>query len=444
MSSYFPKQSNEIRSNKQKDFFGINVIIDKPKQEESKLKECKIDFKNSSAFYVILSYLSQMKILELQILSKKFYYVFVPTVLDNVGQGTVPLKARNITACKILPESGNLHMISKPQFMPFAKVQEEPGMDWCQAQIIRRSLKNQNGLGKQSTVVHNFGKIYWPRIVPCNPARNYVYVLGGLHLETNRVSKQFLEVNTDTQAATVMPQMPEPRFGHAAISLGEDLFVTGGIRDMSHDMGLRQVAMGHTSCFKFNKRTGKWKADMPELPIGKMYPTLVAVKNRFVFQIGGFDDYDFDIYCLDTQELEKGWMEIKLDLNVKVVRSPINQDNLFEFQNGFTNLPQIEVKCFESEQEEQKDIVCDNQMDFSDDKTECSSTKLFIPPAPTLLPIGKKQRIERDDEKEENLFDTDMEFEELLKPQVEVFKRPSIQISKSKTQNMSPSKFEKQ
>ena len=78
--------------------------------------------------------------------------------------------------------------------MPFAKVQEEPGMDWCQAQIIRRSLKNQNGLGKQSTVVHNFGKIYWPRIVPCNPARNYVYVLGGLHLETNRVSKQFLAI----------------------------------------------------------------------------------------------------------------------------------------------------------------------------------------------------------------------------------------------------------
>ena len=72
-------------------------------------------------------------------------------------------------------------------------------------------------------------------------------------------------------------------------------------------------------------------------------------------------------------------------------------------------------------------------MDFSDDKTECSSTKLFIPPAPTLLPIGNKQRIERVDEKVENLFDTDMEFEELLKPRVEVFKRPSIQISKSKT-----------
>ena len=69
---------------------------------------------------------------------------------------------------------------------------------------------------------------------------------------------------------------------------------------------------------------------MPELPIGKMYPTLVAVQNRFVFQIGGFDDYDFDIYCLDTQELEKGWIEIKLDLNIKVARSSINQKHLFE------------------------------------------------------------------------------------------------------------------
>ena len=88
-------------------------------------------------------------------------------------------------------------------------------------------------------MLHNFGKIYWPRIVPCNPARNYVCVLGGLHLDTNRVSRQFLEVNIETQAATVMPMMPEPRFGHAAISLGEDIYVTGGIRDMSHEMGLR-------------------------------------------------------------------------------------------------------------------------------------------------------------------------------------------------------------
>ena len=47
-------------------------------------------------------------------------------------------------------------------------------------------------------------------------------------------------------------------------------------------------------------------------------------------------------------------------------------------------------------------------MDIADEITECSSTKLFIPPAPTLLPIGKKQRIEKIDERAENLFNTEM------------------------------------
>ena len=76
--------------------------------------------------------------------------------------------------------------------------------------------------------------------------------------------------------------MPEPRFAHAAVALGEDLYVTGGIRDMSHDMCMRQVPIGHVSCFKFNKRTGKWM-NMPDLPIGKLYPTLIAVQNRYIF-----------------------------------------------------------------------------------------------------------------------------------------------------------------
>ena len=79
-----------------------------------------------------------------------------------------------------------------------------------------------------------------------------------------------------------MPKMPEPRFAHAAVALGEDLYVTGGIKDMCHDMQMRQVPMGHNSCFKFNKRTCEWTT-MPELPIGKMYPTLIAVENRYIF-----------------------------------------------------------------------------------------------------------------------------------------------------------------
>ena len=86
--------------------------------------------------------------------------------------------------------------------------------------------------------------------------------------------------------------MPEPRYAHAAIMIKEEIYVTGGIPDMMHPMGMRSVPMGNNACFKYNLRTASWSADMPELPIGKLYPTLIAIENRFIYQIGGFDDYD--------------------------------------------------------------------------------------------------------------------------------------------------------
>ena len=93
--------------------------------------------------------------------------------------------------------------------------------------------------------------------------------------------------------------MPEPRFCHAAIHVRETIYVTGGIADMMHPMGMRSVAMGSTSCFQYCLRTAQW-TEGPDVPIGKLYPTLVTVENRFIFQIGGFDDYDYEIYRLDT------------------------------------------------------------------------------------------------------------------------------------------------
>ena len=99
--------------------------------------------------------------------------------------------------------------------------------------------------------------------------------------------------------------MPEPRYAHAAIMVKENIYVTGGIADMMHPMGMRSVPMGNTACFKYNLRTAKWSANMPELPIGKLYPTLIAIENRYIYQIGGFDDYDYEIYCLDTMNTSR-------------------------------------------------------------------------------------------------------------------------------------------
>lgn len=52
---------------------------------------------------------------------------------------------------------------------------------------------------------------------------------------------------------------------------------------------------------------------MPELPIGKLYPTLITIEHRYIFQIGGFDDYDYEIYCLDTENEQDGWREFKFN-----------------------------------------------------------------------------------------------------------------------------------
>ena len=129
----------------------------------------------------------------------------------------------------------------------------------------------------------------------CNPNREYCYILGGLRISDNKVSFQNLEVNLKTKSALVRDQMPEPRYAHAAIMVKENIYVTGGISEMMHPMGMRLVPMGSSRCFKYNLVTASW-TDLPPLPIGKLWSSLVCVENRFIFKIGGFDDFDYDIY----------------------------------------------------------------------------------------------------------------------------------------------------
>ena len=171
-----------------------------------------------------------------------------------------------------------------------------------------------------SYVPHDFSKIYWPRIVMCNPNRDYCYILGGIRISDNKVSAQNLEVNLKNQKAIVRAQMPEPKYCHGAIMVKDSIYVTGGIEEMMHPMGMRCVPIGSKSCFRYNTMTASWR-EMPQVPVGKMYPTLISIENRYIFQIGGFDDFDFDIYCLDTHNIDAQWSIIKLSDEIQILKN---------------------------------------------------------------------------------------------------------------------------
>ena len=62
---------------------------------------------------------------------------------------------------------------------------------------------------------------------------------------------------------------------------------------------------------------------MPALPIGKLHPTLMVINSRFVFQIGGFDDFNFDIYRLDMKNPNRPWRTLSLDLEKNIIQPNI-------------------------------------------------------------------------------------------------------------------------
>ena len=116
--------------------------------------------------------------------------------------------------------------------------------------------------------------------------------------------------------------IPQPKFMHGAAVCGEEIVVTSGISDISNNMGMRMVPMADSSCFSFNINTYKWRS-LPDLPIGKLNPTVIVINSRFIFQIGGFDDYDFDIYRLDMRHSDKPWKTIRLDRTIPIINEEV-------------------------------------------------------------------------------------------------------------------------
>ena len=126
---------------------------------------------------------------------------------------------------------------------------------------------------------------------------------------------------------------------------------------MMHPMGMRSVAMGSTSCFQYCLRTAQW-TEGPDVPIGKLYPTLVTVENRFIFQIGGFDDYDYEIYRLDTLDNsgQVTWTEIKIREEIAILKtvdeievSSESEGNVVP-QKTLQNNPSLEDQDMEEQQ----------------------------------------------------------------------------------------------
>ena len=101
--------------------------------------------------------------------------------------------------------------------------------------------------------------------------------------------------------------------------------MTSGVSELDVNMGMRSVPMSDTDCHAYDIYTHEWKA-LPDVPIGKLHPVLVVISNRYVFQIGGFDDYDFDIYRLDMTRPKLPWKTLSLDTREPIVDRLIFQE----------------------------------------------------------------------------------------------------------------------
>ena len=127
-----------------------------------------------------------------------------------------------------------------------------------------------------------------------------MYMMGGMSYEKRMVLDQHISLNIATRFVSRMPKMPQRKWAHAACLCRDEIVVTGGTMDLMLNMGLRSVPLGEPECYSFNIYTNTWR-QLPDIPIGKIHPTLVVVSNRFIYQIGGLDDFNFDIYKLDMR-----------------------------------------------------------------------------------------------------------------------------------------------
>ena len=93
-------------------------------------------------------------------------------------------------------------------------------------------------------------------------------------------------------------------------------------------MGMRNVPLADRDCYAYDMISKEYER-LPDVPIGKFHPALVTINNRFVFQIGGFDDHDYDIYRLDMRRPTE-WVTLNLD-----TREPIVDDLVYQSTRAY-------------------------------------------------------------------------------------------------------------
>ncbi len=91
-----------------------------------------------------------------------------------------------------------------------------------------------------------------------------------------------MEVNLTTSFVSRQKNIPVPKFAHGATICGSKIVLTSGISDLMIDMGMRCVPIGETDCYSFDIYEKNW-VRLPDVPIGKLHPTLVTVNSRYVF-----------------------------------------------------------------------------------------------------------------------------------------------------------------
>jgi len=146
--------------------------------------------------------------------------------------------------------------------------------------------------------------------------------MGGCNFDKREVSQMNVQVNTTSGFVARMKDLPRPKFAHSACLVGQEIVITGGISDLMHNTGMRSIPVGDPDCFAFNFVERRWR-NLPKLPSGKMYPTLIVINNRFIFQIGGFEDFNFEIYRLDMRDSDKPWKTLALDLTKPIINPDV-------------------------------------------------------------------------------------------------------------------------
>lgn len=152
----------------------------------------------------------------------------------------------------------------------------------------------------------------------------FVHILGGCNLDKGYVSQRHLSLNLATSLVSKCEDLPRPKFGHATAICGNKIVITSGVSDHKTNMGMRSVPIAESDCYTYDIKDKNYEC-LPDVPIGKFNPALVVVNNRFVFQIGGYDDWDFDIYRFDMRHPD-AWATLSLDTSSAIVDDLIYEE----------------------------------------------------------------------------------------------------------------------